>query len=75
MPQVDWGAKPTAKKNPPAAPDLNKLVTGKGGLKRLNANIPEDVHADFKANVARKKGDMTKILIKLIMDWNEENQP
>ena len=48
--QVDWGAKPSSKKTPPAAPDLDRLVTGKGGLKRLNANIPEDVHADFKAN-------------------------
>lgn len=74
MSQVEWGAKPTAKKSTSAAPDLDKLVAGKGGIKRLNANIPEDTHMRFKIAVARQKLDMTTILTSLIED-GLKNQP
>jgi len=67
MSQVEWGAKPSAKKAPP--PNLDNLVTGKGGTKRLNANIPEDIHTRFKVAVTRKKLDMTTILTGLIESW------
>ena len=41
----------------------------KGPLKRVNANIPEVLHDDFKALCVRRKVDMQDVLATLIIEW------
>lgn len=41
----------------------------KGPVKRVNANIPEALHDDFKALCVRRKMDMQDVLAKLIVQW------
>jgi hypothetical protein len=41
----------------------------KGPLKRVNANISETLHDDFKALCVRRKVDMQDVLTKLIIEW------
>jgi transcriptional regulator of met regulon len=41
----------------------------KGAVKRVNANIPEALHDDFKALCVRRKVDMQDMLAKLIINW------
>ena len=38
-------------------------------LKRVNANIPEALHDDFKALCVRRKVDMQDVLARLIIEW------
>lgn len=48
---------------------LNEPQLGKGPVKRVNANIPEALHDDFKALCVRRKVDMQDVLAKLIVQW------
>ncbi len=41
----------------------------KGPVKRVNANIPEALHDDFKALCVRRKVDMQDVLARLIIEW------
>ncbi len=41
----------------------------KGPVKRVNANIPEPLHDDFKALCVRRKVDMQDVLARLIIEW------
>lgn len=41
----------------------------KGPVKRVNANIPEALHDDFKALCVRRKVDMQDVLSELIVKW------
>ena len=41
----------------------------KGPVKRVNANIPEALHDDFKALCVRRKVDMQDVLAELIIRW------
>lgn len=41
----------------------------KGPVKRVNANIPEALHDDFKALCVRRKVDMQDVLATLIIEW------
>ena len=38
-------------------------------IKNINFEMPEELHADFKAQCARQKTPMGKVLINLILDW------
>ena len=48
---------------------LNDPLLAKGPLKRVNANIPEILHDDFKALCVRRKTDMQDVLTELILKW------
>ena len=48
---------------------LKNPVLEKGPVKRVNANIPEALHDDFKALCVRRKVDMQDVLSKLIVKW------
>lgn len=47
---------------------LSELLE-KGPVKRVNANIPEALHDDFKALCVRRKVDMQDVLAELIIRW------
>ena len=49
--------------------ELNEPQLEKGPVKRVNANIPEALHDDFKALCVRRKVDMQDVLAKLIVQW------
>ena len=68
MPRVvDWGTKPGAKKKAAAAAHLDSLVLGpKKGTKRLNAEIPVDLHTRIKTQCAADGKDMTEALIEIL---------
>jgi hypothetical protein len=68
MPPVKWGKKPGAKADPAG---LDRFVAGGGEVKaRLNAQIPPELHARFKATVAlRGRKEMTPVLIELIEEY------
>ena len=72
MPAVNWGTRPSKKaaaQNPPAAKSaLDKFVNPGGSkpTKRLNAEIPAELHARIKARCALEGRDMTDVLIELL---------
>lgn len=47
----------------------------KGPVKRVNANIPEALHDDFKALCVRRKVDMQDVLARLIIEWMNNQIP
>lgn len=49
--------------------ELDDRQLEKGPVKRVNANIPEALHDDFKALCVRRKVDMQDVLAKLIVQW------
>lgn len=49
--------------------ELDDRPLEKGPVKRVNANIPEALHDDFKALCVRRKMDMQDVLAKLIVQW------
>jgi hypothetical protein len=72
MPAVSWGAKPSKKaveENLPASKAaLDRFVNPETAkpTKRLNAEIPADLHARIKAQCALDGRDMTDVLIELL---------
>ena len=60
MPRVvDWGTKPGTKKKTAAAANLDSLVTGpKKRTKRLNAEIPAELHTRIKTQCAADGKDI-----------------
>lgn len=68
MPRVEWGAKPGAKKKPVATvANLDSLVKGQTKrTKRLNAEIPAELHMRIKAQCAADGKDMTEALIEML---------
>lgn len=48
---------------------LEKSAMEKGSVKRVNANIPEALHHDFKKLCVDRKVDMQDVLAKLIIRW------
>ncbi len=68
MPRVvDWGTKPGTKKKTASAASLDSLVTGpKKRTKRLNAEIPADLHTRIKTQCAADGKDMTEALIEIL---------
>ena len=73
MPAVSWGAKPSKKASeqrlPVAKTELDKFVSPEEApkpTKRLNADIPADLHARIKAQCAVERKDITKVLIELL---------
>ena len=68
MPRVNWGAKPGAKKKAiAAAVNLDSLVTGqKKRTKRLNAEIPAELHTRIKTQCAVDGKDITETLIEIL---------
>lgn len=48
---------------------LKNPMLEKGPVKRVNANIPEALHDDFKALCVRRKVDMQDVLSELIVKW------
>ena len=66
MPAVNWGQRPS-KKN--VAADLDLFVKqnkAKPATRRLNLNIPVELHARIKAQCAMKGLDMTEALTELL---------
>ena len=67
MPRVEWGAKPGAKKLLAAAANLDSLVKGQTKrTKRLNAEVPVELHMRIKAQCAADGKDMTEALIEIL---------
>ena len=68
MPRVvDWGTKPGAKKKATAAANLDSLVKGQAKrTKRLNAEIPAELHTRIKTQCAADDKDMTEALIEIL---------
>lgn len=72
MPAVSWGSKPSKKaveqRFPAAKSALDQFVNPEAAkpTKRLNADIPADLHARIKAQCAMDGTDMTKVLIELL---------
>jgi hypothetical protein len=65
--QVDWGQRPSKKNEMQASPDkLDAFVNPKAKTKRLNAEIPSDLHARVKAGCALEGREMTDVLIELL---------
>jgi hypothetical protein len=67
----DWGKRPT--KKAPAAPGstssnaLDQFVhPGKPVTKRLNADIPIELHRRVKAGCSREGREMTTVIIELL---------
>ena len=45
------------------------------GIKRLNINVPTDLHNSFKAATAAQGLEMTDVLLKFIEDYVAKNGP
>ena len=67
MPPPDWGSPPVRgpKKN---ADSLDAFVRARdeGKTKRLNADIPAELHARLKSGCALEGRDMTQVVIELL---------
>ncbi len=72
MPAVNWGTRPTkravAQNVSSTTPALDNFVNPETSrpTKRLNAEIPADLHARIKAQCALDGRDMTDMLIELL---------
>lgn len=68
MPRVvDWGTKPGTKKKTVASANLDSLVLGKKKrTKRLNAEIPAELHTRIKTQCAADGKDITEALIEIL---------
>ncbi len=72
MPSVNWGTRPSKKvaHNVPAVTKsaLDNFVNPEASkpTKRLNAEIPADLHARIKAQCALDGRDMTEALIEML---------
>lgn len=71
MPAVSWGKRPSVKaaaaQSGVAKTALDKFVNPQTkATKRLNADIPADLHARMKAKCAMDGVDMTEMLIELL---------
>jgi hypothetical protein len=47
----------------------------KGKEKRVNLNIPLQLHNSFKSTTAAQGKNMTDVLMQFIMDYVEKNSP
>lgn len=70
MSQVSWGQRPS-KKSEAAAPSRSALDSfvnpaKEKAAKRLNLNIPANLHARIKAQCALEGRDMTEALIEIL---------
>ena len=54
---------------------MPKLPSSPPGIKRLNVNLDEQLHADFKAAVATQKTDMGKVLTEYIKKYVRRHRP
>ena len=64
MPPVNWGQRPSKK-----AAQLDSFVKQtqvKAATRRLNLNIPVELHARIKAQCAMRGMDMTEVLTELL---------
>ena len=68
MSQVNWGAKPSARKAATDTSALDAFVNPDQvkATKRLNLNIPTSLHARIKAQCALEGRDMTEALVELL---------
>ena len=65
MPPVNWGQRPS-KKGAAALDMFVKQNKVKAATRRLNLNIPVDLHARIKVQCAMKGLDMTEALTELL---------
>jgi predicted HicB family RNase H-like nuclease len=68
---ADWGGRPSKKKSAPAIGDaaaLDAFVQPEKNVatKRLNLNIPAELHRRVKTHCASKGIDMTQAIIQLL---------
>jgi hypothetical protein len=55
---------------------VRSIKTKEGtGIKRLNINVPVDLHNSFKASTAAQGLEMTDVLIKFIQKYVVDNSP
>ena len=53
---------------------MSKIKTVKElGIKRMNLNVPIDLHNSFKATTAMKNKDMTTVLLEFIQGYVDKN--
>lgn len=69
--QVNWGMRPSKKPQekqdkPAPTEQLEAFVNPRPKTKRLNAEIPLDLHARVKAGCALEGREMTDVLIELL---------
>lgn len=50
---------------------IQELIS-KEPTSRLNANIPEDMYADFKAKAAKEKKSVTEVIMELVARYIRE---
>jgi hypothetical protein len=66
---VDWGKRPSkqapAKGKPPSALDAF-VQDDKRAVKRLNLNIPSDLHRRVKTGCAAEGLDMTEVILRFL---------
>ena len=55
---------------------MSKIKTVKElGIKRMNLNVPIDLHNSFKASTAAQGLDMTTVLLEFIEQYVSKNAP
>lgn len=55
---------------------MSKIKTVKElGIKRMNLNVPIDLHNSFKAATAMQNKDMTTVLLEFIQGYVNKNSP
>jgi hypothetical protein len=55
---------------------VSKITTVKElGIKRMNLNVPIDLHNSFKASTAAQGLDMTSVLLDFIRIYVKKNSP
>jgi len=77
VPKASWGPRPGGPARA-ARTELDDFVGGRArsGTKRLNADIPADLHARVKAGCALEGRGMTAVLIELLeRRFPKEPQP
>ncbi len=55
---------------------MRSIKTKEGkGIKRLNINVPTDLHNSFKATTAAQGLEMTDVLLEFIEKYVAKNEP
>jgi hypothetical protein len=62
-----WGARPSKKKTESPAAVQDQFVNGgKGGMARLNVQIPKTLHTRVKVRCAMEERDIKDVVIELL---------
>jgi hypothetical protein len=53
--------------------DRDALITSLKGIKRMNLNVPAELHRAFKTATASEGKDMTEVLLEFISNYVEKH--